>query len=85
MFADSLPAVVWMLSAVCKGGALQVPVTARMLGGARYNLTRRDEVVPGKSSTVVICFNLQDLLQIKLCVCHLWHAAGLVPSGPAHI
>lgn len=41
MIADSLPAVVWMLSAVCKGGALQVLVTAHMLGGARYNLTRR--------------------------------------------
>lgn len=69
MFVDSLPAVVQRLSAVCKDGVLQVPVTAHRLCEGLATISLGDEVVLGESTTVVICFNLQNILQIKTRVC----------------
>jgi len=84
VFAASLPAAVQMLSAVCEGGALRVPVAARMLWGAHCSLSRRWSC-PGDCTTIVICFIPQELLQIEVCARRLWGVAGLVPSDPARI
>lgn len=39
--------------------------------------------LPLGRGTIVICFDLQKLLQI--CACHLWDVADLVPSDPTHM
>lgn len=58
-----------MLSAVCKDGVLQVPVTAHRVCEGLATISLGDEVVLEESTTVVICFNLQNILQIKTRVC----------------